>query len=179
MKAAVVDIYIVSPEAVSLLYRLYRAFQAGVCSQGSLQVVNAVFAHGMTSLRLMSCRLLLPSFRLTEQFAEEVVDFILGKEGVGSDTESEATAACRAIECLMKNDAEIVAPLLMTRIEQLVDRRDADALSPADLRIFATPEGGPRNLSVLACRIAAQKATTTNSTLLFDCIEKVDILEQI
>ena len=72
---------------------------------------------------------------------------LFGVEGVLSSCKSEAIAAYRSIECLMQDQAALVAPLVMSRTEQLLDRQEAEALSPADLRIFETPEGRLRQTS--------------------------------
>ena len=66
---------------------------------------------------------------------------VFGVEGVLSSKESEAVAAYRSIECLMQSHAALIAPFVVPRIEQMLDRQEAEALSPADLRIFETPEG--------------------------------------
>ena len=67
---------------------------------------------------------------------------LLGAEGVASKHGAEAAGAFRAIECLIQEDASVVAPVVIPHIEALLDRQQAEALSPADLRIFETPEGG-------------------------------------
>ena len=67
--------------------------------------------------------------------------YFFGKEGICSDSRNESRAAFRALECLCQEDAELVAPVLKPRLEELLDRRQAESLSLSELRIFQTPEG--------------------------------------
>lgn len=70
-----------------------------------------------------------------------MVAILFGREGVASQNEADAEAALRAIECLVEKDAPVVAPIVMPLIELWLDRQEAEALSPSDIRIFETPEG--------------------------------------
>lgn len=78
---------------------------------------------------------------MTEEVAKPIVLHLFGQEGIGSTQTAETESAFRAIECLVRDDAELVAPLVIPLMEKLLDSREADALSPTDLRIFETPEG--------------------------------------
>lgn len=90
---------------------------------------------------MASCRLLPASDLLTAESVDSILDHLFGEEGIASDCRKEARAAIRAIGCLCQEDAELVAPALKPRIEELLDRQHSEALSPAELRIFQTPEG--------------------------------------
>ena len=66
---------------------------------------------------------------------------LFGSEGVSSSHEAEATAGVCALECLMAEKAGAAGPCLLPQVELLLDRREAESLSTADLRIYQTPEG--------------------------------------
>ena len=61
--------------------------------------------------------------------------------------------AYRAIQCLVAEDAEAVAPSLLPSMERLLDRSEAESLSLADLRIFQTPEGGFSSQLYASCHV--------------------------
>lgn len=73
--------------------------------------------------------------------ASAVLALLLSKEGASSAAKADQLAAYGAIECLAHEGAAAISPSLFSRLEELLDTSEADALSPADLTIYQTPEG--------------------------------------
>ena len=87
-----------------------------------------------------ACRLL-PKSELSQRDAQGIISLFFGKEGVESEDEAEAAGAFRALECLINDNARLFAPIAMPLIEQMLNRQEAEALSPSEIKIFETPEG--------------------------------------
>lgn len=82
----------------------------------------------------------------------KALDGLLGEEGLQSSRRAQEDAALVALEFLVREDAGTVGPDLLQRIALTLDPSEAEALSAAELKIYATPAGNAIVCLGLACR---------------------------
>lgn len=90
---------------------------------------------------------------------EIVCQHLFGDHGLASDHLPEVSATYTAVRSLIQDNVQVAAAALLPRIEQSLDRRDADALSPAEITILKTPEGLEYNFVSLASRKPKKHST--------------------
>lgn len=71
----------------------------------------------------------------------EALDHVLGVAAAEQSSPASRQAACWALGSMMAEDGPAVYQNLMPALAALLDRRNHDALSPTEIKIFQTPPG--------------------------------------
>ena len=98
-------------------------------------------ARGRPAWRAVRKRLHPPPQQWLSASPEAAVSVLLGPEGVASRVLSSRVAACSALGCCMAEAPEQTYPAVMAALLQHLDRKQHDALTPDDIKIFQTAEG--------------------------------------
>lgn len=78
-----------------------------------------------------------------EHDSEAVVQNLMGPDGVSAAKVPERTAGYAALGAAVDVAPDALRWPLLTTLASMLDRSQHDALSPSDVRVFQTPEGGP------------------------------------
>ena len=71
------------------------------------------------------------------------VSVLVGAEGVASERPAEEAAAQAALGSAMAESAPELFSAVLAALQRLTDRREHDALSPDEIKIYQTPPGAP------------------------------------
>lgn len=74
---------------------------------------------------------------------DAAVSVLMGPEGVASEHPAEERAAHTALGSAMAENAPALFDCMLAALQTLLDRREPDAMSPDEVKIFQTPPGMP------------------------------------
>ena len=77
------------------------------------------------------------------QAPDAAISVLVGAEGIASGRPAEEKAAQAALGSAMVESAPELFEAVLAALQRLTDRREHDALSPNDIKIYQTPPGAP------------------------------------
>lgn len=84
---------------------------------------------------------------LSAEAPQDIVDILFSSEGIHSPDPAEQRAANLAIGSAMADAPASIYPPLHTALAAAVDRKEHDAISPTEVKIYFTPAGMPLTLT--------------------------------
>ena len=110
------------------------------CIADRFELISVGLANA-AQLTNVFCRKRLGASFISRANVGPICDQLFGGHGLASIYPAEVESTYTAVQSLVRDNVETAMPDLMPRIEQALDRRDAEALSPAEITILNTPEG--------------------------------------